>query len=405
MNDKALYYPYIHIQDVNWLKATLLLFSEVRRMIPGTFTPNDRRGVRAFAEFLPDGTQLLSPAELWSPRAVEAQNLLAKQLLKDAEDPSFCMKYGSVEARKLTKPGALGFQINPQKLTDRLQHALRESGLAWRPQNFERFDLREEYVELHPQVGQAVMSTLAVAVAMGEGLDIVGDRRSGQLHNCLLQKAPEKIYDAWLHPAALQAAPKQPDAAEVFEFLVGFHCDLSKLTPIKLAALGQNREPLRKLIARLREQASEIPAMDPGPGRVKRFKDLASDVLKEWRRDRKNLTHYWRAFFGDSGLTGTSEKFVEKAADNFASAGEKAATGAAGGVTAAASGGGGIATMATSAVLGASVGLAIGVVFHGMKSYFKMCSDEGDSQYRFLTLMEKSGVVFRSDLGTAPRHT
>jgi hypothetical protein len=29
MNQKALYYPYIHIQDLNWLKATLLLFSRL----------------------------------------------------------------------------------------------------------------------------------------------------------------------------------------------------------------------------------------------------------------------------------------------------------------------------------------------------------------------------------------
>ncbi len=49
MNQKALYYPYIHIQDVNWLKATLLLFSEVRRMMPVQFTPEDSEEVRAFA--------------------------------------------------------------------------------------------------------------------------------------------------------------------------------------------------------------------------------------------------------------------------------------------------------------------------------------------------------------------
>jgi hypothetical protein len=34
MADHPLYYPYIHIQDPDWLKATLLIFSQVRRMTP-----------------------------------------------------------------------------------------------------------------------------------------------------------------------------------------------------------------------------------------------------------------------------------------------------------------------------------------------------------------------------------
>ena len=35
----ALYYPFIHITDVNWLKATLLCFPRVRRMVPQSYVP------------------------------------------------------------------------------------------------------------------------------------------------------------------------------------------------------------------------------------------------------------------------------------------------------------------------------------------------------------------------------
>ena len=37
----ALYYPFIHITDVNWLKATLLCFPGVRRMVPQSYVPTD----------------------------------------------------------------------------------------------------------------------------------------------------------------------------------------------------------------------------------------------------------------------------------------------------------------------------------------------------------------------------
>jgi hypothetical protein len=44
----ALYYPYIHFRDVNWLKATLLCFPQVRRMVPPEFSLNDSPEVAQF---------------------------------------------------------------------------------------------------------------------------------------------------------------------------------------------------------------------------------------------------------------------------------------------------------------------------------------------------------------------
>ena len=67
MNDHALYYPYIHIRDVNWLKATLLMFSQVRRMVPATFTPSDTPAVEEFAEYKPGLDPLLGCAAISTP--------------------------------------------------------------------------------------------------------------------------------------------------------------------------------------------------------------------------------------------------------------------------------------------------------------------------------------------------
>jgi hypothetical protein len=402
MNQSALYYPYIHIRDVNWLKTTLLLFSQVQRMLPAYayFTPDDSAEVR---EFVP---ALLSPADLTTPRALSAQAALARRLL--AEDLDFRSKYGRNATRQMLTRDDKGFQIHQRKLAEPLKDALRSTELAWHPINRELYDLNTEYVELNPRVGEAVMSTLAIAAATGEGLDIVGDRRSGQLHDYLLEKKGDEIYDVWLHPPDLQAAPRQPAAEDLFEFLVGFPCDPSTLTLKAITELREEREPLRELITRLRKLTSDIPAVDPGPRRDAYFYDMASTVLSEWRSSRGG---YWRTFLGGDGLTDTSQKYMEKVAEKIVSAGEKAATeaaattaaGSATATTAAAVGGGGAAAIVTAAFVGAAGGLAIGVVFHGLKSYFRMRSLEQNSPYRYLTLLEQKGVVFRSDLGRVAR--
>lgn len=46
----ALYYPYIHITNVDWLKSTLLSFPNMRRMVPSGYTPNDSKEIREFCE-------------------------------------------------------------------------------------------------------------------------------------------------------------------------------------------------------------------------------------------------------------------------------------------------------------------------------------------------------------------
>jgi hypothetical protein len=357
----------------------------------------DSLEVQAFAQF-PHKT-FLSVANIWTPRAKAAQKDLANKLLADAQDAAFRSKYGRFATRQALKSNDRGFQIHQLKLSEPLKKALRSTELAWLPDSPEPYDMHAEYVELHPRVGEAVMSTLAIAAATGESLDIVGDSRSGHLHECLLERKADEIYNAWLHPPALPAAPKKPEGGDLFEFLVGFACNISAVTPDALAAL--DREPLRKLIAQLRVLASEMPAMDPGAEREKHFRDVASKVLNDWGSDRSNLASYWRQFFG-KGLADTSKKFVEKVAENLTSGVEKAATGGLAGAAAAAIGGGAAPAIMT-VVAGAGVGLAIGVIYHGVDSYFRMAGAEEDSPYRYLTLLEQAGVVFRSDLGTAPR--
>jgi len=185
----ALYYPYIHIRDLNWLKANLLIFPNIRRMIPINFTPDDAYEIREFTEYVDDKPPLLQPADLGSDRSLQAQENLASKLRHDVKNQEFVLRYGKGAARAMVNDHSYGFQIHAQKLSGELRDALTaDNKLAWQPVTAEPYDPYSEYIEVHPRVGEAVMSTLAVACALASGLDIVGDQRSGPLHQCLLKK-------------------------------------------------------------------------------------------------------------------------------------------------------------------------------------------------------------------------
>ncbi len=381
------------------------MFSQVRRMVPATFAPFDTPTIQKFAEY-----KLLECAEIGSPRALQAQRAVADRLRRDAEDPAFRQRFGwQAAALENSTAGPLGFQIHQQKLAPELMEVLRENGLAWDPVAREYYDVRAEYIALHSNVGEVVMSILAIACAEGEGLDIVGDRRSGRLHRALMEKNSQAVYDAWLHPSGVPELPEKPIAPrgeDLFEFLLAFACNLKTLEPDKLAAMGGDREPLKRLAQRLRDAAAAMTPRDPGrPEQLRDFQDIAADLLAKWRDDRRNMSHYWAVFFGE-GIAEPGERFLDKAAETLLAGGEKAAVGggAAAAGHAAAAGAAASGTIAAS-LIGAGAGLAIGLLVHAGKAYYRMVGEEKHSPYRYLTLMEDAGVIFRSDLATPRKKT
>jgi hypothetical protein len=388
MADRALYYPYIHIRDPEWLKGTLLLFSQVRRMIP-FYGPQANDGpILPFTQPHGGREPMLTGADLWSERAEAAQVELARRLREDAQDSAFRNRFGQSAAETMRGTDEYGFQIHQEKLHENLKEALRDTGLAWEPGNQEPYDPRLEYVEVHERIGQAVMATLATACAIGEGLDIVGDQRSGPLHDCLIRKQPRDVYDAWLKPGHNINDPPQADARELFEFVVSIACDTTKLDAEALAVMGENRDPLRGLMRALADRAKDMVAMDPGKERTKQFRDEVNKILKAWAGDRANMDNYWRSFFG-FGLLDTSGKFLEKVIGKAVETAPAAATAATGA----------LAGLALSGpVLASGAGLGIGLFTHAAKTYADLRRKDRESPYRYLTIIENAGVVIRTDL-------
>jgi hypothetical protein len=46
----ALYYPYIHFHDVNWIKTAVLYYDGLKRIVPENFAKHDNKIVKALYE-------------------------------------------------------------------------------------------------------------------------------------------------------------------------------------------------------------------------------------------------------------------------------------------------------------------------------------------------------------------
>lgn len=396
----ALYYPYIHIDNVDWLLSNLIIFPCIKRMIPMNFTGRDSVRVRALAEDFDGREALLQRANLFSPTVIQAQSNLATKLKRDGKDNRFLSHYDKQAAGSVIDSNPYGFQIHVQKLSEELKDALFDTQLAWDADKKEPYDKHSEYVEVHPRVGEAVMSTLAISCAQDDGLDIVGDKRSGELHRCLLEKRLDTVYESWLGLDSEVEPPQPATGEELMEFIFGFAGNLSTLSVDSIRALSAERAPIDDLLSALREEAATIPTMRRGEKRGEFFKQTTTKIMENWERDRNNLSNFGRAFFGrDSANLAT--KFATTVGEKTLTGLTTGTLGAAGTATLSAAIGGSAANagwvgaLATGGVIGAGAGLIIGLIAHSGTTYHQQAKRSANSPYRFLTTLEEKGVLFR----------
>jgi hypothetical protein len=140
------------------------------------------------------------------------------------------------------------------------------------------------------------MSTIAAACALTEGAHIVGDERSGRLHEHLLTRKVNDIYDGLIHRRR-GASVRKATPHELFEVVVGLACDTSNIGPEQLAGLGEDRQAIAAPLDALSTHAESIGPMYEGEKRDDAFRDHAASILAAWRREsaiaargaRKNL--------------------------------------------------------------------------------------------------------------------
>ena len=135
----GLYYPYINVRNVNWLKATLLCFPHVLRMVPQGYIRNEPSEMREFAEILGTSNRpLLQAVNVREPQYEPVQHQFLNRLRSDFEqDPDFFIREFSPDLAS-ESPGDNQdwlVPIHEGKFYYMLKNFLLEKGLAWIPSN------------------------------------------------------------------------------------------------------------------------------------------------------------------------------------------------------------------------------------------------------------------------------
>ncbi len=385
----ALNYPYIRIRSVDWLKRTLLIFPHVVRMTPLLYAPADDPAIDEFCHLHGVRGPLLRSADLYAPHVHTAQRLLMNEIKTrlNENERAFKEKFGRKAARRkdwdgyvLEHPnvwdrrlsGRPTFQIHSEKVLWELQHFLQKEGLAWEPSVSDSSD-GPGYIEMHARLGEAVMATLAFACAENEGLQVVTEFPA--IHGRVINQGKSDIFSACLDEEHI--SPARPGDL-VAEFIVYRRCDASKLTGERILALHNEGQALLEFRAALEELAKSLPPTIRSERVLQqRLDDHVNDIFKKWDADRTNMSSYVSAIFGD-GLLDEPEALVKKVAET--------ATGPTGGAL--------IGTMALQSLEGAAYGFAVGLMFRALRAWQGTKRAEAKSPFRYLTLMEKSGVSF-----------
>ncbi|TPI18882.1 hypothetical protein [Mesorhizobium sp. B4-1-1] len=255
-------------------------------------------------------------------------------------------------------------------MTSELAGFLRANELGWDP----RYSHSPGYVEMSPELGRAVMATLAFACAEDEGLTLVTE--FPDTFGRVIHQTKESVFDVCLKA---DSRWQEQSGDRMFELLVYQRCDPTKLTPERIQALNLESEARASFKKELEEAARSLPrVMVDRDRRDERLHDTINDIFRKWEKDRANLSNYVRALFGE-GVLEQPEKLIEKIAET--ALGDPAKGAIVGGLT-------------TSSLIGASAGFAVGLAIHTARSFFQTRKTEKESPFRYLTLLQKDGVGF-----------
>jgi hypothetical protein len=366
---KALYYPWVHFHSDEWVKKALLVFPGMFRMVANQQLPNDSQLVYDLRS-----KGLIQRADLETRNSVGAQQVLRELIQQDLDRDTagFIQRFGSDAALRSGQPS---FQMNPGKAAWELIELLRRNRLLWAPPHPEH----EMYVELHPDLGQAVLGTIAMACAEDAGLQVLGVNsprgrdRSAELNSTLAAKDRTGPYMCFVRketPAPLE----RPNADQLFHFMVHLNCDVSRLDAAAIVALHDEREPMRLLKERVEALALSIPEMKDPKRRQEALEQRANEIVVQWQADRMNLSKVTRELFALDAFAGGTAKLMEVLESKILPAGA--------------------GVLAGTSFAGVYGGIALGVVAHATASINKVRKAEKNSPWRYMTLAEEHGASF-----------
>ena len=384
----ALYYPSVHIRDVNWLKSTLLCFPNVRRMVPGNYSPRDSEEIRAFCEVMgPRNEPLLTAVDLFSPAAVQAQERLLRAL---QENDDFIRNSYSKE-RTIQEYGdkAGSFQIHDGKIIGPLHEYLGGSigdsadgrSLVWTaPHPTDPYG--RHWQTVHPRLGTAILSTIAIAIANDSGLDIVTD--SVSVHHEIVSTDDGAIVDELLGKTRAVSTADQGDLTNrLAEIVMMTNFDVSRLTARQIADLLNDGKDLRRFKDAIMPIAARIPLINNPAEREKRLREASQEVALEWAKYRKSLPR-----FAADAIFDTSELKWPDIAHLLGGGGGGAALAHFG--------------LATSGAVSSECGLGIAFLSYAGFKVWRKYKDNSSSAYQYLSRIRKAEMRTQAMLVLPP---
>jgi hypothetical protein len=242
-----------------------------------------------------------------------------------------------------------------------LPDLLLESSLAWHSRTSADAGL---WLAMHPKLGAAIMSVLALAIARNEGLDVITP--DDQVHDTLLAEREEDVFNALLEiPKTLSAAPDDDLASDLAQLVLTTYFDYTMMTASDIKILIEQKKDLRRFRHRVATIVSDVPEGIGPEERKRRLEQKKKDIFHEWEEHRDLLPK-----FAQKALVETSaEEALKQAAEHLPT------------ITAAAAAG-----TLTAHALGAAPGLALTIVAGaGLKMWRRR-----NSPYRFLNRVDSA---------------
>lgn len=359
----ALYYPYIHIHDVNWLKSTLLCFPSVHRILPDGYVPQgftsaDSEEIKKFCRTEGARGPLLQPSRSVHGLApANAANVLQRKI--EANEEFFVNKYSRAATIAQFGPHADQFKLHDSKVSYDLIKYLESKSLAWRGTDW-------EWIFIHPKLGTGVMSVISLAIAQCDGLDIVTP--SDRAHYFASLSDESQIFANLMEYEPASAAPNRDDLTDdLTEVVMTTLFDVSRITPDQIAGLQKDGKDLRQFKNAVASIAAQIPDIANPELRWTRLKEASGQIVEQWNDYRKSLPR----FFADALIGAADVKVPEWSAGLLAGA-------------------------SAHHVFGVGLGIVVGVLTYSGTKVFRTYRAHRTSPYRYLTRIYEEGATLKT---------
>ncbi|MEF7616302.1 DUF6236 family protein [Aquincola sp. MAHUQ-54] len=293
---QALYYPFIHFKDEQWLKLAALYWDKIARIVPHDYPTADSDTVKALSPCIgtvrpdwvpPDFAQaFVDFLSQHGGRLRERYGLHLREQWPELGETERAPRAGGPSGNDRR----LGY-IFYEKIDNDVRRALDASGLASTDQRGER------WVGMHPRLAWVYMTALAEQLAAHQGLCPLTDETRD--HLALSSLSPERLAQALLDDVELVGTEPTPLEIESTLVSVAFKAvvpaNLAELEPKKIMAFRekypQERIAFQKAAADLLKGGEWLKSIDNPAVLEQRLRD---EYDKHWNTRLQDLREQLR---------------------------------------------------------------------------------------------------------------